>query len=247
MGLGKTVSVISGILLRESFDSGPALVIGPSWSVCRQWVEHARRSGFAEAEILEYKGADRQPKLRAVLGAKHRVVRLVIADRYALLHDMMQALPQVRSWEANEAPALVPRMSAAVAGRLGSLYDYFNQKQRINAHGTLQPPTKPDLGADNEVQAALKAVRKEARRLQRANILHNTWSIVALDEAHFLKNPLSWWGIHGVMLGLHARRFVAVTGTPYTTRNQDLATLCAMINPIASCAEAAWWDRMVPT
>ena len=44
MGAGKTVSVLSGLLLRDTITQGPHLVIGPNWAVIDQWREHAERS-----------------------------------------------------------------------------------------------------------------------------------------------------------------------------------------------------------
>ena len=95
-------------------------------------------------------------------------------------------------------------------------------------------------------------MQREARRLGTARnggTAHNPdplpWSLVVIDEAHFLKNPLSWWGLLGQMCGAHARRFVAVTGTPYTTKSQDLATLCAMIDPSHGSADVQWWKDKI--
>ena len=39
-----------------------------------------------------------------------------------------------------------------------------------------------------------------------------TFCTVVIDEAHFLKNPLTFWGIGASLLGCHAARVICATG-----------------------------------
>jgi len=66
---------------------------------------------------------------------------------------------------------------------------------------------------------------------------------VIVDEAHFLKNLCSFWGIGTALLGINAERMVPLTGTPYNNGNQDLASLMTFIDPTHPAAQKDWWDK----
>lgn len=65
---------------------------------------------------------------------------------------------------------------------------------------------------------------------------------VIADEAHFLKNLCSFWGIGLSLIGINAERIVPLTGTPYCNGNQDLASLMAFIDPTHGASRKDWWD-----
>ena len=50
-------------------------------------------------------------------------------------------------------------------------------------------------------------------------------SQVIIDEAHFLKEPTTFWGIGAALLGRHALRVVHCTGTPFNNRSADISAL----------------------
>ena len=66
---------------------------------------------------------------------------------------------------------------------------------------------------------------------------------VIIDEAHFLKNLCSYWGIGTALLGVNAERMVTLTGTPYNNGAQDMASLMTFIDPTHPAAQKDWWDR----
>ena len=39
--------------------------------------------------------------------------------------------------------------------------------------------------------------------------------MVVADEAHFLRNPLAYWGMLMAELGTHTSRMILATGTPF--------------------------------
>ena len=255
MGAGKTVSVLCGLLLRESLVDGPSLIIGPNWAVIEQWREHAARCGINEAEILIHKGSGRRERLaKALQPGRRDKLRLVLTDRYAVMQDLKQAVDigvRPNTWKA---PAMAPRTSARCAERLFELYkaskgelNANERQQLLNRLAALDPDLYPEghlpenpCHAPAEQLGAVEALRAEARAFA-ANGVHPTWSTVVIDEAHFLKNPTSWWGMHGLLVGLHAGRFIAVTGTPFNTRACDMGQICAMVDCQQKPAESNWW------
>jgi hypothetical protein len=66
---------------------------------------------------------------------------------------------------------------------------------------------------------------------------------VVIDEAHFLKNLLTYWGLGAALLGIHAERVVPLTGTPYNNGPQDVATLMTFIDPSEDSASEKWWKN----
>ena len=69
------------------------------------------------------------------------------------------------------------------------------------------------------------------------------WRTVVIDECHFLKNLVSYWGIAASLLGLHAERIVPITGTPYNNGSQDIATIMTFIDPALPSASNSWWQK----
>lgn len=66
---------------------------------------------------------------------------------------------------------------------------------------------------------------------------------VVIDEAHFCKNLVAYWGIGCALLGVNAERIVPLTGTPYNNGNQDVATLMSYIDASHPAALKGWWDK----
>jgi hypothetical protein len=65
--------------------------------------------------------------------------------------------------------------------------------------------------------------------------------MVLMDEAHFLKNMVSFWGMGAALLGAMSERIVPLSGTPYNNGPQDVATLMAFIDPTLPSANKPWW------
>lgn len=66
---------------------------------------------------------------------------------------------------------------------------------------------------------------------------------ILIDEAHFLKNLVSFWGLGTGLLGTAAQRSVPISGTPYNNGPQDMATLMTFIDPGMAPANLSWWER----
>ena len=68
------------------------------------------------------------------------------------------------------------------------------------------------------------ASRMLAFQVQRSPI-KPTIGLLVIDEAHFLKNRVSFWGIGASLLGVHAHRTVTMSGTPYCNGSSDVRCL----------------------
>jgi SNF2 family DNA or RNA helicase len=85
-----------------------------------------------------------------------------------------------------------------------------------------------------------RLVNDIAKRLQRAVPSFRT---VVIDEAHFLKNNLAYWGISGLLLSLHCERCIPMSGTPYNNGPQDLAACMAYIDVGLNSARRGFWVK----
>ena len=60
-----------------------------------------------------------------------------------------------------------------------------------------------------------------------------------------IKNPSTYWGLGASLLGHHANRVVAASGTPYNNRIDDLAHIFSFIYAGSPLASVAWWKDVV--
>lgn len=68
---------------------------------------------------------------------------------------------------------------------------------------------------------------------------------VIIDECHFLKNVLAYWGIGAALLGGQAKRTILLSGTPYNNGPSDMSALMTFIDPRNEAAQLNWWEKAV--
>jgi hypothetical protein len=64
-----------------------------------------------------------------------------------------------------------------------------------------------------------------------------------IDEAHLLKNRVTFWTIGVALIGTHSGRRVPLTGTPYNNGPSDMATIMTFVNEKEPSAKKTWWIR----
>ena len=72
-----------------------------------------------------------------------------------------------------------------------------------------------------------------------------TFQTIIVDEAHFCKNVLAYWGLGLALLGTQTRRSVLLTGTPYNNGPHDMTALMTYIDPSHEASTIGWWERAV--
>ena len=76
----------------------------------------------------------------------------------------------------------------------------------------------------------------------RAN-LTKAFETVIIDEAHFLRNVLAYWGLGAAVLGMQSKRTILLSGTPFNNSNSDMSALMTYIDPKHEAARVKWWDK----
>tara|TARA_B100000459_G_scaffold139744_1_gene98228 strand:- start:30 stop:794 length:765 start_codon:yes stop_codon:yes gene_type:complete len=66
-----------------------------------------------------------------------------------------------------------------------------------------------------------------------------------IDEAHFLRNAVSFWGIGAALAGNGAERTIMCTGTPFNNGPRDMAALQSYVDASSPAAEEKWWKEAV--
>mmetsp|Transcript_39990 Transcript_39990/g.83642 ORF Transcript_39990/g.83642 Transcript_39990/m.83642 type:complete len:149 (+) Transcript_39990:1647-2093(+) len=71
----------------------------------------------------------------------------------------------------------------------------------------------------------------------------HVFETVVIDECHFLRNVLAYWGIGAALLGAQAKRTVLLSGTPYNNGPKDMSALMTFIDPRHEAARFKWWEN----
>ena len=80
-------------------------------------------------------------------------------------------------------------------------------------------------------------------RMRRKPNAEPVFETVLIDEAHFLKNITTFWGMGAGLLSTHALRAAPLTGTPYNNGPTDLATMMTFVDAGKSSARKSWWKN----
>lgn len=75
------------------------------------------------------------------------------------------------------------------------------------------------------------------------NNLPKVFESVIIDECHFLRNILAYWGMGAALLGSQSKRTILLSGTPYNNGNSDMSALMTFIDPRHEASLVNWWDR----
>ena len=219
MGLGKTVSGLAGAVLRDIIAArggsraraarASTLVVGPNRAVLDQWRDHATSlGGFDPADVMLFRDTEsararmrRRAPPRLVLVTMHQVMSQLRGT-----HTSMHA-----GGGAGFAPSVLsPQLTRALAQRTENVWRADKGKKELGKGKAAR-----EASGAGAVNAMLAAIADEGGAYSR-----RPFRTVLFDEAHFMRNPKSLWGMHAVVIGQHSRRTLALTGTPYNNRPQ---------------------------
>ena len=254
MGLGKTVECLAGAVLRDAIsrakgdDDLPTFVVAPNDAVLAQWREHLLRGVVAAAsKVHVYKGAFKS-RVARYESAVARGATFVLLTRYTLQTEVQGAYDAALDGASLASP-LFPR-AAALLPDLFAQYRSAAGKAKRGEKNTLL--RKGETEADcvrrlvagfffggGRSSAVVKAEAAKAEGAARRVACSST--TVIIDEAHFLRNATSKWGIGAALLGHSSKFCVSATGTPYNNGPQDMAALVSFFDARQDAATKAWW------
>jgi hypothetical protein len=230
MGLGKTIQAISGSIMHcavlKATDKlvRPTLIIAPNRALIEQWMFELKRNGVKSRHILYIKS---RQKIGTKPGFRQQYIFMT---RHTLASETKNIM-----FQCGEADVRQRTKS--------SLFPDYT----LHFHRLMWRLKK---GSDGKLKNHPKRERESfddcLTRLVRNDLLRNpkrhVFGMVVIDEAHFLKNRVSNWGIGAAMLGVHAERTITMTGTPYCNNSSDVAALQSYIDVTHVAAKTKWWD-----
>ncbi|KAH8063264.1 ATP binding protein [Aureococcus anophagefferens] len=238
MGLGKTVEALGGAALRQGICRAknlaplPVVIVGPNASVLDQWYDHLVMGGVAKTEILKYAGKfkERTGKWRARVHPSGAGATWVLLTRHCLMNDVRAAMDSFDS--GGDRASASPLFSTASPELLDDL-----RTQYLSANAILK--------GKNDVKEKGETEHDCVRRLV-DEFYHNggpapTIRTLIIDEAHFLRNQVSFWGIGAALCGQSAERCVMATGTPFNNGPRDMAALQSYVDASNAAASTQWW------
>lgn len=231
MGLGKTIQAISGSVMRTAVavatnqPTRPTLIISPNVALIEQWMLELKKNGVKSRHILYIQ---KRQKIGTKGGFRHHYIFMT---RYTLATETKDILHE-------SAVAVNPQRTQS------SLYpDYtknfyakmWRLKRGSDGHTTNNPRNERETFDD----CLTRLVKLNLARRPKTPV----FGLVIIDEAHFLKNRVSFWGIGAAMLGVHAERAITMTGTPYCNNSSDVAALQSYIDITHEAAKTKWWEK----
>jgi len=274
MGLGKTIEALAGAALRNamlSYDLEhsdlPTLIVSPQDGIQNQWYETLVKSGvhpscievWGESEIQSMRRQDRY--FREVLNDpnhKGQTQSYILCTRYNIQSEMRKFFKLLDTASKLLSPDSVSDRSVANARKKleKELNDLKIQSLFRNVPIPLIEKLRNQYQSDKG-KAKNKYIQQKEKcqdcvarliRTYRRNdkdLSQFSFQTIIVDEAHFCKNVLAYWGLGLALLGTKTRRTVLLTGTPYNNGPSDMTALMTYIDPTHEAGKVEWWENAV--
>ena len=254
MGLGKTIEALGGAALRNHLISGngvkrksktmkkPTLIVTPQDGIQQQWYDALLRSGVDPARICVIGERKRDTNARGGSVYKKSSVQdngmYILLTRYKIQSELKQLFEQTTTANLKSAllnSILFHHIPPLLIGKLRNQYLAEKGKERNKYIHSHQREKRQDC--------ITRLIRESFNDDKFSfKIAFNT---VIIDECHFLKNVLAYWGIGAALLGGQSKRTVLLSGTPYNNGPSDMSALMTFIDPSNEAARLIWWEKAV--
>ena len=245
MGLGKTIEALGGAVLRNHLNTvkgkskakKPTLIITPQDGIQQQWYEALRRSGVEPARIYVMGEKKKDAKARGGRTYKRSSTQegmFLLCTRYKIQSELKKLFEQTTNLKsALDSSILFQHIPPALIKKLHN--QYLAEKGKARNHFIRQRERRQDC-----VTRLIRSSFNEGKVSFRV-----AFNSIIIDEGHFLKNVLAYWGIGAALLGGQAKRTIILSGTPYNNGPQDMCALMTFIDPINEAARLDWWEKAV--
>ena len=273
MGLGKTVQTLAACELRKAVLEAKGLpvlrtlIICPSDGVLDQWISHIEGDGRDEGSLIE------ERERCVVLSGSMRGLMLkqarknyVLITRYQLQEEMTSVASKVTAnGKKTRNHYLFPGTPPSLLAAIPALHDKemapikrYNDMQHLpedddqDDHNASQDDDLEECSATRRHQNESSSTKDERTRLLKLlkeafpaedREKNAFFDLVVVDEAHLMKNALAWWSIAAALCGHASRRFVAVTGTPFCNRLEDVASIAGLGDARNAAADVAFLHK----
>ncbi len=257
--LGKTIEALAGAALRNAMllydpehNDLPTLIVSPQDGIQNQWYETLVKSGVRPVNIKIWGESDIQLRKRqddcfrdtmANPNRDGQTQSYVLCTRYNIQSDLkklFKILGEVKAKKKKKEDyrALLAKthfrdVPNLLIWKFRNMYRADKGKEK-NEHTMLKEKIQDCVG---------RLIRTHPENQNdKSNFSFQT---IIVDEAHFCKNVLAYWGLGLSLLGSKTRRTVLLTGTPYNNGPSDMTSLMTYIDPSHEAATIDWWDQAV--
>jgi len=258
MGLGKTIEALAGAALRSVIiqeEQLPHLIVSPQDGIQNQWYDTLIKSGVEPTQITiigETKTLKKE-RTSAVVGGdttkagidskkrgrrgERQPVRYFLCTRHKIQSEMKGCFNACSlnyggggGGGKKEKPLSV-LFSDVPLKHIESLKNqYLSDKGKERNKFIKKDESRQDCVA--------RLVCNIGKALGNKAMIFQT---VIIDEAHFCKNALAYWGLGLALLGQRSKRNVLLTGTPYNNGPADMSSLMTYIDPSHKASRFGWW------
>lgn len=201
MGLGKTIESIAGMILYNGIEEHrtrkqrPSLIVTPNRAVMEQWIEALKRNGVRHNRIHKFgKG----------MTIDHNRNDFIVMEKSKLQIEMRAIFNGiVDKTFIPKSSSLFPHITREDYRKLCTQYRAAQGKERNTYRKEKELPDDCVRRLVHDMANRMRAQHKEP-----------AFRTVVIDESHFLKNQLAYWGIAGLLLSAHAERAIPMSGTP---------------------------------
>jgi SNF2 family DNA or RNA helicase len=225
MGLGKTIEAIAGMILYNGIqehrerEQRPCVVVTPNNAVLEQWVTALVKNGVSRVRILKF---TKNMKIR------HDRNDFILMEKSKLQTELREIFEGIKDKNLRKTTSsLFPQATMDNFRALWVQYEASHGRAR-NAY-------------QFEKEAPDDCVRRLIGEMSRH--YKPCFRTVVLDESHFLKNQLAYWGIAALLLTVHSERAIPMSGTPYNNSVQDLAAAMGYVDLHINPAKNYFWKR----
>jgi len=246
----------------------PTVIIGPNNAVLKQWEETLLLSGIEPTRIkyLHHNdttllGNSRERRWGQGHACDNEGDHYILMTRHQLMVSTKRLLQNKQGtnlFPSNRIPVdllkLLHNQYKASKGKERNKYRERDQDQDRSRSSEADRITQL-LCSNNRINRGRRPKKRRNEKglasssfLATDGIDHDDddgqqpcFRMILIDEAHFLKNLVSFWGIGAALLGRLSERCVPLTGTPYNNGPQDMASLMNFIDVHHPAARKNWW------
>ena len=240
MGLGKTIEALGGAALRnhvkgKSKSKKPTLIITPQDGIQQQWYESLRRAGVEPARICII--GERMKDRKARDGSTYKSSSTqegvyLLCTRYKIQSELKKLFEQTANLQSVlNSSILFQHIPPTLIRKLRNQYLAEKGKDRNNF-----------IRNRERRQDCIARLIRESFNDDKVSFKIAFTSVI-IDECHFLKNVLAYWGIGAALLGGQAKRTVLLSGTPYNNGPSDMSAMMTFIDPRNKAAQLNWWEK----
>lgn len=231
MGLGKTIEAIAGMILYNGIqehrhrEQRPSVIVTPNEAVAAQWVAALVQNGVSRTRVHKFtKGMN-------IRYDRNDFIVLEKSKLQTEVRDMFESIKlQAKSPNKNvrkKPSVLFPQTTLDDSRALWVQYE-ASQGRTNNVYR---------LDKEDPDDCVRRLIRQFSQRYQ------HCFRTIVLDECHFLKNQLAYWGIAGLLLSAHSERAIPMSGTPYNNSIRDLAAAMGYVDVSIKPAKNNFWER----